>query len=235
MGASRERGSVSAGQASAPAATAGPQSLPGVHFQELGWVGTALTPRHPPHCCHPSFSQGGPGPRPLSRCSVAARVDDRVKEGANVRSGGPSCGWGGEDCHHRVPCLSPSPPVKGTCALQLPHKGLDRPALPGLQAPGPSGAFQILGLGPPRGIVAPRAPLLEASFLEAWWGRPSPALGRLGRGSHRAEAGQPCWPPGAIVGPQASGPGGGGGRAARWEEEQPLSDVCLLFPWVCVS
>ena len=108
----------------------------------------------------------------------------------------------------------------------------------GPKPPGPSSAFQILGLGPPQGSVAPRAPLLVAAFLEAWGGGPAWPWGAQEGGPVEQRLGSsagPWGPSWAVVGAWASGPGGGGGRAAHWKEEWRLSDVCLLLLLVCVS
>ena len=219
MGASGEWGSASPGQASAPAATAGPQSLAGVHFQELGWVDTAVTPKHPHAAVTPPFHSGGPRARPLSSCSLAECVDGRVKEGASVWSGGPSCGWGAEDLH----CPSPCPSVASSEGQRVP---CGSPQRAGQACAAWPAAPRALGCFPDPGPSAghcdsQRSP--SGSFLPGGLaGRPSPALGCLGRGSHGAEAGQPSWHPGAIVGPRAGGLGSGGGRAAHWRRSSPL-------------
>lgn len=109
---------------------------------------------------------------------------------------------------------------------------------PGPQPPGPSSAFQILGLGSPQGTVAPRAPLLLAAFLEASGGGQARPRGAGEGGPVEQRLGSSAGPRGlswAVMDPRASGPGGGGGRAAHWKEEWRLSDVCLRLPLVCVS
>lgn len=90
-----------------PSTTARPQSLPGVHFQELGWVDIAVTLTHPHAAVTPPSHRGGPGARPLGRCSVAECVDDQVKEGAEeLVQVGPRVGGVGKTATVRVPaCL----------------------------------------------------------------------------------------------------------------------------------
>lgn len=180
---------------------------------------TAVTPKHPHAAVTPPFHSGGPRARPLSSCSLAECVDGRVKEGASVWSGGPSCGWGAEDLH----CPSPCPSVASSEGQRVP---CGSPQRAGQACAAWPAAPRALGCLPDPGPSAghcdsQRSP--SGSFLPGGLaGRPSPALGCLGRGSHGAEAGQPSWHPGAIVGPRAGGLGSGGGRAARWRRSSPL-------------
>ena len=68
---------------------------------------TAVTLTHPHAAVTPPSQRGGPGARPLGRCSVAECVDDRVKEGTEeLVQVGPRVGGAGETATGRVPaCL----------------------------------------------------------------------------------------------------------------------------------